>query len=56
MYKCLKCNKDFPTPSKLEIHKNRKNPCNKKKEYKFHLGKEKNPKILLQFVNTFSVI
>ena len=32
MYKCLKCNKDFPTPSKLEIHKNRKNPCNNKKE------------------------
>ena len=27
MYKCLKCNKGFPTPSKLQTHKNRKNPC-----------------------------
>jgi hypothetical protein len=28
MYKCLKCNKEFQTQSKLEIHKNRKTPCN----------------------------
>ena len=28
MYKCIKCNKEFPSPSKLEIHKNRKTPCN----------------------------
>jgi ribosomal protein S17 len=35
MYKCIKCNKEFQTPSKLEAHKNRKNPCNMpKKEYK----------------------
>ena len=32
MYKCIKCKKDFSTSSKLEIHKNKKNPCNKKKE------------------------
>ena len=38
MYKCIKCNKDFPTPSKLEAHKNRKNPCNiPKKEYKCNI-------------------
>ena len=35
MYKCNKCNKEFPTPSKLQIHNTRKNPCNiPKKEYK----------------------
>jgi len=35
MYNCIKCNKEFPTPSKLEAHKNRKNPCDApKKEYK----------------------
>lgn len=34
MYQCNKCNKEFPTPSKLEVHKNRKNPCNiLKKKY-----------------------
>ena len=32
MYKCIKCNKEFPTPSKLELHNNRKNPCNLAKE------------------------
>jgi hypothetical protein len=32
MYKCIKCNKVFPTPSKLTVHKNRKNPCDKLKE------------------------
>ena len=32
MYKCIKCNKVFPTPSKLTAHKNRKNPCDKLKE------------------------
>ena len=35
MYDCIKCKKTFPTPSKLEAHKNRKNPCDKsKKKYK----------------------
>lgn len=29
MHKCIKCNKEFPTPSKLQNHINRKNPCNK---------------------------
>ena len=32
MYKCIKCNKVFPTPSKLEVHKNRKNSCNEIKK------------------------
>lgn len=27
MHKCSKCNKEFPTPSKLQAHKNRKTPC-----------------------------
>ena len=34
MYKCENCNKEFKYESKLNEHKNRKNPCNKeKKEY-----------------------
>ncbi len=38
MYKCIKCSKEFSTPSKLEAHKNRKNPCNiSKKEYKCNI-------------------
>ena len=32
MHKCLKCNKEFPTPSKLQCHKNRKIPCDKPKD------------------------
>jgi DNA-directed RNA polymerase subunit RPC12/RpoP len=32
MYKCNKCNKEFPSPSKLNKHKTRKNPCDKIKE------------------------
>jgi hypothetical protein len=32
MYKCNLCNKKFPTPSKLSVHKDRKNPCSQKKE------------------------
>ena len=28
MFKCLLCDKIFPSSSKLERHKNRKNPCN----------------------------
>ena len=32
MFKCLKCNKEFNAPSKLERHKNNKIPCNKPKE------------------------
>lgn len=31
-YKCLKCKKSFNSPSKLERHKNIKNPCDKIKE------------------------
>ena len=31
-YKCIKCNKYFNSPSKLERHKNIKNPCDKIKE------------------------
>lgn len=31
MYECNKCNKQFPTPSKLRVHENRKNPCNQPK-------------------------
>ena len=33
MYKCIKCNKEFKYESQFSRHKNRKNPCNKKKEY-----------------------
>jgi hypothetical protein len=32
MFKCNKCNKKFKYESKLKEHKNRKIPCNKKKE------------------------
>ncbi len=32
MLKCEFCNKTFPNKSKLERHKNNKNPCNKPKE------------------------
>jgi hypothetical protein len=32
MFKCEFCNKSFPNKSKLERHKNNKNPCNKPKE------------------------
>ena len=31
-YKCLKCKKSFNSPSKLDRHKNIKNPCDKIKE------------------------
>ena len=31
MYKCVNCNKEFKYESKLNEHKNRKNPCNKQK-------------------------
>ena len=35
MYDCPKCKKTFPTPSKLMMHKNRKNPCDQLiKKYK----------------------
>ena len=33
-YKCLKCNKEFKFESKLNEHKNRKKPCDKKEELK----------------------
>ena len=32
MYKCFKCNKEFKYESKLNIHINKKNQCNKPKE------------------------
>jgi hypothetical protein len=32
MYICNKCHKSFPTPSKLNIHNNRKTPCNISKQ------------------------
>jgi hypothetical protein len=34
-YKCIKCDKIFNSPSKLERHKNNKIPCNKVKEELF---------------------
>ena len=32
MNKCVKCNKIFISPSKLERHKNNKKPCNIQKQ------------------------
>ena len=40
MYKCENCNKEFKYESKLNEHKNRKNPCNKeKKEYQVSIDR-----------------
>lgn len=33
MYSCNKCGKGFPTPSKLDTHKNRKTSCDEPKPY-----------------------